>query len=301
MAFVHDRLAGLLLSGCIFFCCGLAGCGIGKSGRLVIGSKSSPSSALLSEILVQHLSHRLNRHQITRRQSLGNSESTHDALMSGTVDIYPETVGSAMLNVLNLRKEETPEPYLGQIQERYASQLRCRFIGPVGFPEARTVAIRRELSEREGIRTLTQAAAYEPGWAIRAQPDFLQEKDGLSLLLRHYPLRLSQPVAVDGEGQTTEPGAAEMVAGRSSDWAPGDKAYVLLEDDEFALPPYDIGFVVKQDTLQSVPGLDKALAELSGRITLQQMRRMRQSVESDQSTAEVVVMQFLKEVGLRAN
>jgi osmoprotectant transport system substrate-binding protein len=299
MACVHDRIAGLLLCAGILFGCGItAGCRHGEARRLAVGAKSSPSGVLLGEILVQHLHKQLGNLQITRRQTLGNTLSAHDALMSGEVDLYPETAASALVSVFHLPEQDTPEVLLAQLRERYEKQLHCQWIGPLGFSETRTLVLRRELSTSEGVRTLSQASEYQPGWAILAQSDFQTEADGLGLLLRHYPLRLSRPVQIENQLGATGAEDAQLLAGRASDWSTGDERYVVLEDDKHALPPYDIGIVVKQETLDAVPGLGDALRALNGKITLQRMRDMRHRVESDQSTAEVVVTQFLKEAGL---
>jgi osmoprotectant transport system substrate-binding protein len=276
----------------------MAGCGVGAGRRLVVGAKTSPTGTLLAEILVQHLGKHLSNHHITRRPALGNTLAAHDALMSDEIDLYAESIAGALLNVFHLPEESTPEVLAVQVRERYEQQLHCRWIGPLGFQDTRTFVIRQGLAQLEGVHTLTQAADYPPGWAILAQPDFQTETDGLALLLRHYPLHLSRPVQVQDALSNTGSADAEMLAGRASDWPLDAGGYVQLEDDKHTLPPYDVGVVVKQETLAAVPGLENALTALSGKITLEKMRQMRHRVETVQSTPEVVVAQFLKEAGL---
>jgi len=59
----------------------------------------------------------------------------------------------------------------------------------------------------------------------------------------------------------------------------------MLEDDRPNFPPYECAIAVRDDTLRRLPGLQAALAELSGRITGPAMRHMDEQVDFDHQPA----------------
>jgi glycine betaine/choline ABC-type transport system substrate-binding protein len=73
----------------------------------------------------------------------------------------------------------------------------------------------------------------------------------------------------------------------------GHPEFVMLEDDRHYFPPYECAIAVRDDTLRRFPGLQAALAELSGRITGPAMRRMNEQVDIDHRPAADVAREFL--------
>ena len=90
-----------------------------------------------------------------------------------------------------------------------------------------------------------------------------------------------------------------MVAGNATDGQLSVLDAVVLQDDQHYFPPYDCGLVVRAVLLNDHPELRQALAELTGRLTDQTMRKLNYQVDGEHRPVREVAEHFLRETGLR--
>ena len=90
----------------------------------------------------------------------------------------------------------------------------------------------------------------------------------------------------------------DIVAGNSTDGLIDALGLVALQDDRHYFPPYDAVPIVRQAALQKFPQLRAALADLAGKITVEEMRHLNRQVDADQRDVAVVVREFRAAKGL---
>jgi osmoprotectant transport system substrate-binding protein len=73
---------------------------------------------------------------------------------------------------------------------------------------------------------------------------------------------------------------------------------VALEDNLHYFPPYDAVPVVREETLERYPALRAAIAELAGKISADDMRKMNYAVDAELKDPKVVVQEFRNSRGL---
>ena len=103
-------LTSLLLTNC------------GPRNHLVIGSKNFTEQLILGEIVAQHLEARLHQ-PVERKLDLGGTLLTHQALLKGDIDMYPEYTGTAFTNVLKLNGLTDPAAVLDRDVARRSAIL----------------------------------------------------------------------------------------------------------------------------------------------------------------------------------
>ena len=69
---------------------------------------------------------------------------------------------------------------------------------------------------------------------------------------------------------------------------------VMLADNRRYFPPYDAAIVARSTALLSHPDLREALARLSGRISVEAMRRMNYAVDAGKRDAAEVAREFVR-------
>ena len=84
----------------------------------------------------------------------------------------------------------------------------------------------------------------------------------------------------------------DIVAGNSTDAPIDSLGLVALQDDRRYFPPYDAVPIVRRAALEKFPQLRAALAELSGKISAEDMRRLNRQVDADQRDVAAVVRAF---------
>jgi osmoprotectant transport system substrate-binding protein len=91
---------------------------------------------------------------------------------------------------------------------------------------------------------------------------------------------------------------ADIVAGNSTDGLIAALHFVPLDDDRHYFPPYDAVPIVRRKALEEKPALRNALADLAGKISAEEMRRMNAEVDAGQRDVREVVREFREAKGL---
>jgi osmoprotectant transport system substrate-binding protein len=127
--------------------------------------------------------------------------------------------------------------------------------------------------------------------------EFTQRPDGLTGLVQTCGMKIEgEPVLMD-LGQlyaALKTDRVDLAAANATDGMLGHPEFVMLEDDRRYCPPYECAIAVRDDTLEWLPGLQAALAELSGRISGPAMRHMNEQVDIDHKAAADVAREFLE-------
>ena len=72
----------------------------------------------------------------------------------------------------------------------------------------------------------------------------------------------------------------------------------VLEDDRHYFPPYEAVPIMRQEMLAQHPEVGKALSELAGKISDDEMRQLNYAVDGQHRDAKDVVREFLRQKGL---
>jgi len=88
------------------------------------------------------------------------------------------------------------------------------------------------------------------------------------------------------------------VAGNSTDGLIAAQDLTVLEDDRHYFPPYEAVPIVSEKTLARHLEIRPSLAQLAGKISEEDMRRMNYAVEGEHKDTAQVVREFLRAKGL---
>ena len=84
-----------------------------------------------------------------------------------------------------------------------------------------------------------------------------------------------------------------MIAANSTDGLLSSLDLTMLEDDRRAFPPYEASIAVRAATLERIPGLREALAELSGKLDNSAMQRLNFDIDGRHRPVAQVAAEFL--------
>jgi glycine betaine/choline ABC-type transport system substrate-binding protein len=273
----------------------LGGCG--KKREVIVGSKNFTEQLILGEIISQQIERRLHI-PVKRQLNLGGTLLAHQALTNSQIDLYPEYTGTAYMTMLHRSGVTDPATVLDQVRGDYASSFHLKWLDPLGFNDSFAIAVRGELARQMKLDTISDAEKSKRRWALGSGYEFLERPDGFRALEATYP-----DMQWNGAPKTMdlgllykalEQGQVEMVAGNTTDAALATGAQKVLKDDRHAFPPYQASIVVRYDTLDRFPGLEKALSELSGKISEEAMQKMNGEVDVQHRPPADVAAEFLK-------
>ena len=278
----------------------LTATGCGGAPKITVGSMNSTEQTLLAEIVAQHLEHRLDR-KVDRRTNLGQTVNAFQALQSGEVNLYPEYSGSVVTQIL----KEQPSTDASQLFQRVRGEMKrtaqADFLDPLGI-DSPFVAVIRANDPRAGkVSTMSEAAAVSEGWALGVTAEFQQLSDGMPVLTQYKLPMKAAPRSMDAGAlfKSLEQGDVTMLVTRATDGNLTQATWKALRDDRNLFVPKQAALLVLDKLLVAVPSARPALQELSGKFTLEKMRKLNAQVDLDHMQPKDVAAAFLMESGLR--
>jgi glycine betaine/choline ABC-type transport system substrate-binding protein len=276
----------------------LASCGPRQT--IVVGSKNFTEQVILGEILAQQIERTMHV-PVERYLTLGGTLLVHEALVQGSIDLYPEYTGTALTAVLKQPPEKDAAAVLTQVRTAYEARWKLAWLPPLGFNDTFAMIVRGDTVRSQKLVTISDAARAGP-WRLGAGPEFQARADGLPGLMQAYGLRLDgNPVTMDLGllYEALDGRQVDMIAANSTDGQAAVRDVAILDDDRHYFPPYDCAVVAREDTLARHPELRGALEQLSGKITAETMRRLNQQVEGEHHPAAQVAREFLNSLAMR--
>ncbi|MGB8540115.1 MAG: glycine betaine ABC transporter substrate-binding protein [Candidatus Acidiferrales bacterium] len=277
----------------------LASCNLQRQ-EIVVGSKNFSEQALLAEILAQHLENKLHR-PVIRRFYLAGSYICQQALLAGRIDAYVEYTGTALTAILHDPIQKDPSAVFQRVKSEYRQRFSMEVMPSLGFNNTFAIVVRGEDARRLNLKTIDDAARYTPQWRAGFGYEFMERPDGYEGLAKVYGLKFNTPPRIFDLGllyRALLSGQVDIVAGNSTDGLISARDLVILEDDKHYFPPYEAVPIVRPDALNRFPGMKAAIAELSGKISDTEMRRMNYAVDGEHRDIAEVAGEFLHSKGL---
>jgi osmoprotectant transport system substrate-binding protein len=268
--------------------------------KLVIGSKFFTEQVVLAELLAQHIE-ACGGVPVERKSNLGGTLLVHKAMLNGNLDLYVEYTGTALLAVLGEAATGDSKTVYSRVRDEYGKRFNFEVTEPLGFENTFAMVVRKEDAEQYHLAKISDIVPLAPQWRPGVGYEFLERADGYKGWTERYGLKFGKPPSELDLGllyRALVEKKVDVVAGNSTDGLIESLGLVPLEDNLRYFPPYDAVPIVRRDALERIPGLRSCLAQLGGKISAQDMRRMNFEVDGDQRDVAVVVREFRAAKGL---
>jgi osmoprotectant transport system substrate-binding protein len=268
--------------------------------KLVVGSKNFTEQILLGEIMAQQIERRMGI-TVDRQLNLGGTLLAHEALVKGSIDLYPEYTGTALTAVLKQPPFPDARAVLGAVRASYQKQWQLDWLNPLGFNNTFAMMIRGDAARSAKISTLSTAAAAQ-AWQMGVGYEFKSRADGLDGLLKTYNLRLAkEPVTMDLGllYSALQRRKVDMIAANSTDGMASVLDVTILQDDKHYFPPYECAVVVREDAQSRFPQLRETLEQLAGTLPDAVMRKLNYAVDGEHRQPAQVAGDFLSSLHLK--
>ncbi len=261
--------------------------------RVVVGSKDFTESVLLAEIMAQMLEAR--GVAVERRLELGGN-LPHEAVVSGTLDLYPEYTGTAFTAILRHAPISDPKAVYEQVKQEYASKFKVEVSPPLGFENTFAILVRGAEARQLKLKTISDAVREAPQWRAGFGQDFMSRADGYPGFSKTYGLKFREVREMDLSLTyiALSSKQVDLIAANSTEGRITTLDLVQLDDDRRYFPPYEAVYLVRQDTIARVPALSEVLSKLANAISTDEIRRMNSEVDEKKRDPKEVVREWLK-------
>ena len=274
--------------------CFLSACHQPVQSKITIGSKFFTEQVVLAELLAQHIEARTGI-PVERKTNLGGTLLVHKAMLSGDLDIYVEYTGTALTAVLNESPQGDSIGVYNRVKQLYSDRFQLDVTEPLGFENTFAMVIRGDDAKNLHLQKISDITAIAQKWRAGVGYEFLERPDGFRGWSDRYNLHFSESPRVMDLGliyRALVDHQVDIVAGNSTDGLIDSLGLVALEDDRHYFPPYDAVPIVRQSALARFPQLRAALADLAGKLTAADIRRLNYAVDAQHQDAAAVVRAF---------
>ena len=268
--------------------------------KITVGSKFFTEQVVLAELLAQHLESKTDI-PVIRKTNLGGTLLVHKALLAGELDLYVEYTGTALTAVLNESPQGDSNAVYNRVKQLYSERFHLEVTEPLGFENTFAMVIRGDDARNLHLQKISDIAPLATKWRAGVGYEFLERPDGFPGLIQNYGLHFAQPPKVMDLGliyRALVDHQVDIVAGNSTDGLIDSLGLAALADDRHYFPPYDAVPIVRQSTLARFPQLRAALADLAGKLSASDIRRLNHAVDAQHQDAAAVVRQFRSSKGL---
>jgi osmoprotectant transport system permease protein len=232
---------------------------------VVIGSKAFPESWILGDALTA-LAQQTGTVDAVHRSNLGGTEIVYKALLSGSIDIYPEYTGT----IDEVLMKSSGRPTKAQMR----AFLREQGIGmsdSLGFNDGYALAVTPATQERYRLARISDLANH-PDLRLAFTHEFIGRKDGWAGLSERYGLSM-KPRGIDHSlaYEAIASGQIDVTEIYTTDAQIERLKLRLLQDDRAFFPRYDAVLLYRLDLPRRAPAAFAAMAQLVGKIDERKM------------------------------
>jgi len=287
---------------CLLLAC--VACAPPRSSQITIGAKNFTEQVVLGELLAQEIEAATGQ-KVARRFYLAGSYIAQQALISGRIDAYVEYTGTALTAILKQplppMGQRQPERVFETVRRIYEERYKVRVEPGLGFEDTFAMVVRGYDAREMKLKTISDVAPHAQQMRRGVSYEFEERPDGLRGLEAAYGLKF------DGDPRLMDLGLlyralqnrqVDIVAGNSTDGPIRELGFVALEDDKHFFPPYEAVPLVREDSLQRHPEMQRAMDRLRGMVSADEMRSMNNAVDGEHKDVADVVREFRKSKGL---
>jgi len=282
------------------FICFFSACSKPPQTKITIGSKFFTEQVVLAELLAQHIEAKTGI-PVIRKTNLGGTLLVHKALLAGELDLYVEYTGTALTAVLNESPQDDSAAVYNRVKQLYSDRFHLEVTDPLGFENTFAMVIRGDDARNLHLQKISDIALLASKWRAGVGYEFLERPDGFRGWSARYNLRFAESPKVMDLGliyRALVDHQVDIVAGNSTDGLIESLGLMALADDRHYFPPYDAVPIVRQSTLARFPQLRAALADLAGKLSATDIRRLNYAVDAQHQDAPAVVRSFRQSKGL---
>lgn len=279
-----------------------AGCGPSSSPaqtrpdvKIVIASKPFAEQFILAHMAAELVKAKANVAVDIGKIGMGPSELLHPAMEKGQIDVYPEYTGTAWMAVLKQPLERDKTVLYQKVKAAYAEKFKMEWLPLLGFENTYALAVTRETAAKYSAKTISDLAR-QSNLTLLGDPTSFTRPDVYPGLKKEYGLDgKAKVVDVNFYYEGLKQKQADVALVFSTDGRLKQYDLVILADDKNFFPPYETGFIVRQEIAAKYPRVKEALTLLSGKIDAQTMTELNYQVEVEKKDPADVAKNFLKD------
>jgi len=281
----------------------------GGKGPIVVASKIDTEGALLGQMILHMLE--ANGFDTVDKVQFGTTDVIRKAIFSGEIDMYPEYTGNGGFFYEGTDPSIWKDPKRGyeKVKQLDREALDIVWLTPAPANNTWALAIRGEIAESEGVRTLDDFADWvnEGNRAkIAGCEEFVSRPDALPAFENAYGFEMEKDQLLIFSGcntAQTEKAAADGTDGVNVAMAFGTDGQLaalslwVLEDTKGVQPYYQPTPIVRGEIYEQYPEIEKILDPVFKSLDLVTLQTLNSRIAIEGQPATDVAREYLESEG----
>jgi osmoprotectant transport system substrate-binding protein len=289
---------------------GLVGCQKGSTGddatteeptaaagtTVKVGSKDFTENLILGEVYALAIEDA--GIPVERNLNLASS-AVHEALVNGSIDLYPEYTGTGLLSVLQLPLETDPQKVYDTVKKEYLEQFNIVWLDYAPANDGQGLVVTKEVSDKYGITNISEFQKNATNIRFASQGEFDEREDGIPALEKLYgALKFKSSKIYDNslKYEVLKKGEADAAPAYTTEGQLVEPEFVLLDDDKNVWPPYNIAPVVRQAIIEEYPQIADILNKIDADLTTEKVTALNAKVDVDGQEYEEVAAEYYNSI-----
>jgi osmoprotectant transport system substrate-binding protein len=237
---------------------------------------------------------------VARVPNLGGTGIAHQAIIDGSIDVYPDYTGDALANVLKMNPITSPNAAYEAVKKGYAEKYKISWLAPTPFNNTYALALKETKAAELGITKISDLASHAAQWNLGSSVEFAgRPLDGYLGMAKHYGFKFGaiKPMDVGLMYTAIDNGDVDVVVAYATDARIGKVKLRVLQDDKEFFPAYNAAITVRQSVLAQYPTIQDAIDKVM--VTLDTNTQIRLNGRSDIENVapEKVAEEYLTQKG----
>jgi osmoprotectant transport system substrate-binding protein len=276
--------------------CGWPGLGGTNKDTIKVASLSTTESMILSEIIMQLISHETDHHT-ELVNNLGSGQLLHQALVNGDADIAADNfTGNELITTLKHSPIKNRQKANRVVKRLYKERFDETWMPSYGFSNTYNMLVTQETAKKYHLNKISDMKNIASSIDIGADNIWINRPDdGYEPFSEAYGFKFKRvyPMQIGLVYSAVAAGKMSAVLGYSTDGRIKSYNLKILPDDKHFFPPYDASMVVNNSLLRKYPELKPLLHRLDGNISLSEMQSMNYQVDNNLREPADVAHEFL--------
>ncbi|WP_243078497.1 glycine betaine ABC transporter substrate-binding protein [Pantoea sp. MQR6] len=269
---------------------------------IVMSTKSFTEQHILSAMTVMWLQKK--GFQVVPKRNIATTIG-RNAMINKQIDMTWEYTGTSLIIFNHINKPMSSQDAYNTVKQLDA-KLGLVWLNPAPMNNTYAFAMQRSRAEKEGITTMSQMVAKleqvrktdpDKNWRLALDLEFAGRSDGMKPLQEAYNMPLDRPQIRQMDPglvyNAVRDGFVDAGLVYTTDGRVKGFDLKVLEDDKHFFPSYNVTPVVRKDVLESHPGLEDALNQLTPLLTNEAITEMNKRVDIDHQSPQQVARDFL--------
>lgn len=228
---------------------------------------------------------------------MGKTTFLFNALKSDDIDGYLEFTGTVLGEITKEDAKFTTEKEVYQqandsINKKYQMSL----LKPMQYNNTYALAVKKEYADKYQLKSISDLQKVESTVRAGFTLEFNDRLDGYKGIQKKYGIKFDNVRTMEPKirYQAIEQGKIDLIDAYSTDAELKKYGMVVLKDDKHLFPPYQGAPLLKDETIKEHPEVVKALNQLAGKITDEEMQTMNYAVTYQNKSPESIARAYLK-------